>query len=245
MTHHASYIPRRRSSVTNTEHDVDEAIEEAFASLDKNGTGCLSVSEIERGLKHLCSLKDPHNDTDSICAALDRNGDGRIDPHEFHGYIHPTVVDYVRAGKPLDVQDIMRDAFCATIESDKEFRNKVIQAFMQATADAVETQRKQSWALPVNKGWMHKLYDDTYDSPTSEDAPRYKHGRGAYLFQRLRELQMRHAPKSDECLAKAAYIKQLGCPSEDALVSFCLLWQTKLVEAGAMADCGLGKCHEG
>jgi len=164
-------VTRRRSSVTNTERDVDDAIDEAFLSLVAED-GCLNAVQMERGLKHLLVLKDPHNDADSICAAIDANEDGHIDPHEFHSYIHPTVVHYVVTGKPLDVQDIMKDAFRATIESDTVKRNKIIQTFMEATHAFEASTRNKGWALPVNKGWMHKLYGHCYDSPTDNQAPR-------------------------------------------------------------------------
>jgi len=52
----ASMVTRRRSSVTNTERDVDDAIDEAFLSLVAED-GCLNAVQMERGLKHLLVLK--------------------------------------------------------------------------------------------------------------------------------------------------------------------------------------------
>uniref|UniRef100_A0A6U4NM30 EF-hand domain-containing protein n=1 Tax=Hemiselmis andersenii TaxID=464988 RepID=A0A6U4NM30_HEMAN len=237
--------PRRRSSVTNTEIDVDDAIDEAFLTLGKDQSGSLTTGQVEKVLKHLLTLKDPHNDADSICAAIDTNEDGHIDTHEFHRYIHPTVATYALAGKPLDVEDILRDAFRGTIESDTVVRNRIIQTFMEATHDFEAASRKKSWALPVNKGWMHKLYGDIYDDPSDESAPRYKHNRGAYLCRRLAELQATPPnAKSDEGKAKEAYRKSIGCASEQDLVGFCGSWLRRLADEG-MGGVGGEKCHSG
>eukprot|EP00285_Hemiselmis_virescens_P014427 CAMPEP_0173387602 /NCGR_PEP_ID=MMETSP1356-20130122/10077_1 /TAXON_ID=77927 ORGANISM="Hemiselmis virescens, Strain PCC157" /NCGR_SAMPLE_ID=MMETSP1356 /ASSEMBLY_ACC=CAM_ASM_000847 /LENGTH=250 /DNA_ID=CAMNT_0014344271 /DNA_START=61 /DNA_END=813 /DNA_ORIENTATION=+ len=223
-------ICRRRSSVTNTELDVIQAISEAFASLDKDGSGTLSVHEIEVGLKRLMILNDPRNDTDSICAALDINGDGQIHPEEFHSYIHPTVDSYASSGKYLDVQDIMKEAFQATIAEGRRSRDEVIQGFMQAAAQTADAHSKQAgWAMPLNKKWMHKLYDDIYDSPDSPDAPRYKHQRGGqYVVRRLDELQDSHLPTLKAKRAREAYLSKIGCPDQNALSKFCTAWQGKI-----------------
>uniref|UniRef100_A0A7S0YZ69 EF-hand domain-containing protein n=1 Tax=Hemiselmis tepida TaxID=464990 RepID=A0A7S0YZ69_9CRYP len=238
---------RRRSSVTNTAADVDQTIDEAFLALGMTAGGTLGACEVERVLKHLLTLKDPHNDADSICAAIDINEDGHLDPNEFHRYIHPTVMRYAAAGKPLDVQDILRDAFRATIESDTATRNKIIQAFMQATSDFEAASRKKSWALPVNKGWMHKLYSDAFDEPKDAKAPRYKHSRTGYLTKRLTELQViPRNPKSEEARAKEDFCKSIGCPNQEDLVAFCGGWLARLAlegvggVSGTKSDCSAG-----
>lgn len=235
---------RRRSSVTNTQADVNDAIDEAFLCLGKSKDGVLTACQVEKVLKNLLSLKDPRNDADSICAAIDANEDGHIDPHEFHVYISPTVVAYAAAGKPLDVEDVLRDAFRETIDKDTRVRDKIIQAFMLGTTDfESSTRKKGGWALPVNKGWMHGLFKDTYEDPTDPAAPRYKHNRMPYLFKRLAELQVTPKdPKSQQARAKEEYRRGLGCPKEEDLVAFCGIWLKRLQEAGleASSECSSG-----
>lgn len=179
---------RRRSSAANV-LDVTDIVNEAFKKVDINGDGKLSPAEIATSLKELLSLKDPVNDADCICHAIDKDQDGYISIDEFHDFIHPTILHHLGDGKEIEVDRCLSDAMSEVLLLAKKERDNIIQAFME-TEKAIASDLGPATASGkfLNKSWMHKLYEDFYNNPTADDAPTYRAARGDYLKMKLRDL---------------------------------------------------------
>jgi hypothetical protein len=103
----------------------------------------------------------------------------QVDLGEFISYIMPTMVEYSSAGKMLDVEDIVREAFQQTLASSKIERDLISQAFLKATSES-------SAEDPFfNRAWSIKVFDELYGSPSDPSAPRYQCQRRDYLVNSL------------------------------------------------------------
>jgi hypothetical protein len=178
---------RRRSSAANV-LDVTDIVNEAFKKVDINGDGKLSPAEISASLKELLSLKDPVNDADCICHAIDTDNDGFVSIDEFHDFIHPTILSHLADGKEIEVDRCLSDAMSKVLLEAKKERDNIIQAFMETEKAIADEGAMTASGKFLNKSWMHKLYDDFYNNPTADDAPTYRAARGDYLKMKLREL---------------------------------------------------------
>lgn len=234
---------RRRSSA-ETEVGLHDIVREAFDKVDLNGDGKLSPPEIAQSLKSLLELQDPVNDADSICAAIDTDGDGYICLSEFHDFIHSTVVQHLAAGRQLEVERILRDAFSRVLTEAKSEREDIIRAFMES-----EKTTKKASGNVFSHSWMHKIFEGMYNNPTDDpNAPIYRAHRGGYLKERLKTLianeeralkpkksssMERRASADDVSPAEAkrqAFRKAIDAPDADKTVvkSFASLWLEKI-----------------
>ena len=250
-----AHCDRRRSSTSDI-FEIRETVNDAFKLLDKDGNGKLTVSEIAEGMKMLLpSIKDPLNEADSICAAIDSNGDGTIDIDEFFIYIQPTCHRWVAARKEMVVEEILTDAFRETLNRDKAVRDSVIESFMNSQKKHLALSAANG--MPVNKAWVNKLFDELYSEPTDADAPVYKSQRADYLKVKLAEMldvsrvEQNKGPKdakkakspmearigsgpipqmSAADKKKAAFRKQMAsmAPDSGSFSSFCKDWLEEL-----------------
>jgi len=241
------YAPIRRRSSASSCMGVKEIVDAAFAKVDVNGDGKLSPSEIASSLKELLNLSDPLNDADCICAAVDADHDGFINIDEFHDFIMPTVTHHLTSGKEVEVERCLKDAFSNVLKDAKAKRDGIIQAFMETEKAVCSKTTKGSSSSLFSKSWMHKIYDEMYNNPTSPDAPCYRAARGEYLKTKLKELVDEddkrtkraqanfnpHAPpKKGESAAdkrRAEFRKAIEAPEDSDLVrSFASLWLEKI-----------------
>lgn len=242
---------RRRSSTSNI-YDIRDIVVEAFADLDTDGNGKLTVEEVAQGLKRILDLNDPTNEADSICAAIDKDGDGHIDIDEFFAYIQPTCVKWLAAGKQLMVEDILADAFRSSIAHDKAERDAIIEAFMASQKEVLKNSKVSGQAL--DRAWADKIFEELYNRPSDPSAPVYKSRRGDYLKQKLVDILAAQAqpvekprqqferrssvptavaPADAAVLKKAAFRKQIASSSgadDGSLSTFCQSWLSNLDE---------------
>jgi len=247
---------RRRSSTQNVA-DIRDAVVEAFADLDTDGNGKLTVDEVAQGLKRILDLQDPTNEADSICNAIDQNGDGHIDIDEFFNYIQPTCVKWLAAGKMMVVEDILADAFRSSIAADKAERDAIIEAFMLSQKEVL-AKTKVSGAT-LERQWIDKVFEELYSKPTDPNAPVYKSRRGDYLKDKLSEIlaaQSAAAPPKEKSkferrssvpnavssgvdkkrdAFKKAISGSAGC-DEGSLSNFCQSWLGHLDEISRRAS---------
>lgn len=172
---------RRRSSCAYDPAALRSAIQETFDEVDKDGNGLLTSDEIRQFLAKLLPLADPTNELDSICAALDKDSDGKVDVSEFYTFVTDTVDRHLSMGKALMVDDIVRESFQDVLKQTKQEREVVTHAFVLSTHECPEKERL------FNPGWMHKVFDEFYGAPSDPAAPKYQCQRTEYLKQRLTE----------------------------------------------------------
>jgi len=243
---------RRRSSA-ETEVGLHDIVREAFDKVDLNGDGKLSPPEIAESLKSLLELQDPVNDADSICAAIDTDGDGFISLSEFHGFIRPTVGQHLAAGRQLEVERILRDAFSRVLTDAKSEREDIIRAFMESEK-TISSTTKQASGNVFSHSWMHKIFEGMYNNPADDpNAPIYRAHRAEYLKEQLKTLiakeeqaleikpkknfspweRQRRGSSGDVSQAEAkrlAFRKSIDAPDSDKSVvkSFASLWLEKI-----------------
>jgi hypothetical protein len=125
-------------------------------------------------------LSDPINDADAICAAIDADENGEITVDEFEAFLAPTVKRLMDQGRqPLDIDEILQEAFKSILAHSKEERNMILETFMQSMREVPEA------SDPFNRGWVNEIYDDMYRSPSDPTAPKYQCKRVQFLKNSL------------------------------------------------------------